>query len=650
MSNFIRDKPLRKTAAEGYENDSDREFIADSSDDKDDDSQSDSELGSDSSDAVERMNREEYKRSTRKVTRRGRVKKEIESEITSASSSDEITIKKKRKVMSSSSDEEAPPPVDAPPKPAPKRSKRKRNLSSSEEEANEQNSADSSEDATKATPLRRSRRKTRQNRVRKVFVSVDSDDDKPSTQNLASSGEEPEKPTNTKTVPVETPMCEDQYSKTPLTKREIKLQTKAGWLDDEADEKRPSETESSDGDIEPFKPDSHNCSFAKPKVIVSSDESDVETKAQRKIRRPMIVESSDSDEEKPIPAKRAPRAWQNTDESSSDEDMDKDLSDFVVSDEESQKKKQKEKTQVIHDSESESSEEERPGNRSILAELAPELMQDLRRDQVLSKADFKLIIKLFVMDNLNSKSLDNANGTRDGFSEEFTEFNQKVRRAINKMDNSLNESMSKCVTGAWNAIVRRRIDMHSTMSTVPAMNIWKCKVCNRRRKCSVMVSLVGYEYNRSSLRQNKHADYEITDEEIPFMEDVNGQQEYKNEDDDEETEEEKVPGVLFSVGPRCFFRMDLYHEARHYKAALYAEIQEEYAHQLENDDALQKAHWEAERDEHKPDRLVGADLFRVADLFVEKMEGYIDTSYAQYTGIGIRARDVDLQAGYIDEE
>ena len=56
-------------------------------------------------------------------------------------------------------------------------------------------------------------------------------------------------------------------------------------------------------------------------------------------------------------------------------------------------------------------------------------------------------------------------------SKEFNEFNQKVRRAISKMDNALNESMSKCVTGAWNAIVRRRIDMHSTMSTVPAMNI-----------------------------------------------------------------------------------------------------------------------------------------------------------------------------------
>ena len=68
-----------------------------------------------------------------------------------------------------------------------------------------------------------------------------------------------------------------------------------------------------------------------------------------------------------------------------------------------------------------------------------------------------------------------------------------------------------------------------------------------------MVSLVGYDYNRSSLRQNRHADYGITDEEIPFMEDVNGQQEYKNEDD-EENEEEPVPGVLFSVGPRCFFR------------------------------------------------------------------------------------------------
>lgn len=30
MSNFFRDKPLRKTAAETYENDSDQEFIADS--------------------------------------------------------------------------------------------------------------------------------------------------------------------------------------------------------------------------------------------------------------------------------------------------------------------------------------------------------------------------------------------------------------------------------------------------------------------------------------------------------------------------------------------------------------------------------------------------------------------------------------------
>ena len=124
------------------------------------------------------------------------------------------------------------------------------------------------------------------------------------------------------------------------------------------------------------------------------------------------MESSDSDEEKPSPAKRAPRAWQNTDESSSDEDMDKDLSDFVVSDEESQKKKPKEKTQVVHDSESESSEEEKPENRSILAELAPELMQDLRRDQVLSKADFKLIIKLFVMDNLNPKVFNRSKGNK----------------------------------------------------------------------------------------------------------------------------------------------------------------------------------------------------------------------------------------------
>lgn len=71
----------------------------------------------------------------------------------------------------------------------------------------------------------------------------------------------------------------------------------------------------------------------------------------------------------------------------------------------------------------------------------------------------------------------------------------------------------------------------------------------------MMVSLIGYEYNRTSLRQNKNAHYEIADEEIPFMEDVNGQTEYKNEDDSDNDEDQPVPGVLFSVGPRCFFRL-----------------------------------------------------------------------------------------------
>jgi len=251
---------------------------------------------------------------------------------------------------------------------------------------------------------------------------------------------------------------------------------------------------------------------------------------------------------------------------------------------------------------------------------------------------------------MNPKSLDNANGTKDGFSEEFQEFNSRVRKAITRMDNSLNDSTAKCVTGAWNAIVRRRIDMHSTMSTVPALHKWKCKVCNRKRKCSVMVSLIGYEYNRTSLRQNKNADYEIADEEIPFMEDVNGQTEYKNEDDSENDEDQPVPGVLFSVGPRCFFRMDLYHEARHYKAQLYQEIKEEFYHQLEHDAELEQKHNSAQRCDRKPDRIVGSDLLRVADAFTTKMQGLLDMSYVQYTGIATRARDVDLQAGYIDEE
>jgi hypothetical protein len=139
-------------------------------------------------------------------------------------------------------------------------------------------------------------------------------------------------------------------------------------------------------------------------VIVSSDESDVETKAQRKSRRPLIKDSSDSDEIV-SPVKKMPRAWQNTSESSDSEALDQDLSDFVVSDDEKQKNL-KEKSQAVHNSGSESSsdsEEENPQNRSILAQLAPELVQDLRRDHVLSKKDFKMICKLFIMDQMNPK-------------------------------------------------------------------------------------------------------------------------------------------------------------------------------------------------------------------------------------------------------
>ena len=96
--------------------------------------------------------------------------------------------------------------------------------------------------------------------------------------------------------------------------------------------------------------------------------------------------------------------------------------------------------------------------------------------------------------------------------------------------------------------------------------------------------------------------------------------------------------------------MDLYHEARHYKAQLYQEIKEEFHHQLEHDAELEQEHNSAQRCERKPDRIVGPDLLRVADAFTSKIQGLIDMSYVQYTGIATRARDVDLQAGYIDEE
>jgi len=137
------DKPLRRTAAESYENESDQEFIADSEENY---SGSDSDVGSESSDEIERMNKNQYKRSRQRVLRRQNEKKEDDSEISSASSTEELS-QKLQKLASSSSDEEKQPQSI-------KRRKRNKISSSSSED----------EMPPKKIQQRRTRRTTRQNR------------------------------------------------------------------------------------------------------------------------------------------------------------------------------------------------------------------------------------------------------------------------------------------------------------------------------------------------------------------------------------------------------------------------------------------------------------------------------------------------------
>ena len=165
MSNFIRDKPLRKTAVESTENDSDQEFIADSDENN---SGSDSDLGSgklkkrriafhstlsESSDEIERMNKNEYKRSSRRVLRRKNEKKEDESENSSASSTEELS-QKLQNLASSSSEEERQSQTKK------RRKRNKMTISSSSSE---------DEKPPKKIQQRRTRRTTRQNRYSFFF-------------------------------------------------------------------------------------------------------------------------------------------------------------------------------------------------------------------------------------------------------------------------------------------------------------------------------------------------------------------------------------------------------------------------------------------------------------------------------------------------
>ena len=90
-----------------------------------------------------------------------------------------------------------------------------------------------------------------------------------------------------------------------------------------------------------------------------------------------------------------------------DPELDKDLSDFITDDEKDTKVKTKNTSASSITSDSEHSEEPSTPKPSILSQLAPELINDLKNNaSFLTLADFQEICKLFIKDNLNSKSID----------------------------------------------------------------------------------------------------------------------------------------------------------------------------------------------------------------------------------------------------
>ena len=71
---------------------------------------------------------------------------------------------------------------------------------------------------------------------------------------------------------------------------------------------------------------------------------------------------------------------------------------------------------------------------SILSQLAPELTQTLQNKTRVTLAGFENICKLFIKDNLNSKSIDKIYSCKPGTSLGFDEAAENLRGDITRMD------------------------------------------------------------------------------------------------------------------------------------------------------------------------------------------------------------------------
>lgn len=286
----------------------------------------------------------------------------------------------------------------------------------------------SEEEENHNLPSRRSRR-IRKRRPKKAKIEEDDD----TKINLRSSSDEREP------IDFESQKLEDLTTK-PVKRAQVKLkrirltreEMKSGYVLTKARVKHADASDSPDGDSEPEQPE------VKQEPAVSSDESDVDARVAKKKRIAKIVESDESNDEKPTeklespwihkPRSELPRSFRDT--SSSSDDLDGDLSDgFVVTDEESQHLVKRERN-----SSASSDTDVEPQNKSILSQLAPEMLSNLKNRTTLTKSGFEAICKLYIQDNLNSKSIDGVYTCKPGMAAGFDEEASDVRKALGKMD------------------------------------------------------------------------------------------------------------------------------------------------------------------------------------------------------------------------
>ena len=119
-----------------------------------------------------------------------------------------------------------------------------------------------------------------------------------------------------------------------------------------------------------------------------------------------------------------------------------------------------------------------------------------------------------------------------------------------KLNSDLDEGVGNVQTGAWQHILKERLNIHPCLITQHLdVKKHKCLLCGRRRHCSDEILLFGKKYNHNSLKTDKNAKYELTAEE-----EAEGYKQYEADDGS--------IGIQVPIGPTCLQRLLIYHELR----------------------------------------------------------------------------------------